>query len=118
MIFSQLWEAAQRGRLILVDGGMCRFNPRRDGVLTIIEIIVLPERQGAGIGSAILNQLIARDPVAIRAKCPADLAANAWYAAHKFKKVATEYSAKGALINVWERPVKKERLPCVIKRTS
>lgn len=34
-------EAADKGELILVDGGMCRYHRRRDGVVVVREILVL-----------------------------------------------------------------------------
>ena len=57
MIFEPLMESGNRGELILVDGGFCHWHLRRDGQITIREIIVLPERRGQGIGTAILEQL-------------------------------------------------------------
>lgn len=42
MIFETLCESAKRDELILVDGGFCHWHLRRDGQLTIREIIVLP----------------------------------------------------------------------------
>ena len=39
MIFETLYESAQRGELLLVNGGMCHWHLRRDGQLTIREII-------------------------------------------------------------------------------
>ncbi len=35
MIFEALYESAKRGELLLVEGGMCRWHLRRDGVLVI-----------------------------------------------------------------------------------
>ena len=46
MIFETLHESAKRGELILVDGGFCHWHLRRDGQLTIREII--STRRGAG----------------------------------------------------------------------
>lgn len=50
MIFTVLSEAADRGELILVPDGLCRYHRRRDGVVVIHEILVLPFRRRGGIG--------------------------------------------------------------------
>jgi hypothetical protein len=50
MIFVALEEAASKGQLLLIDGGMCRFHKRKDGVTVIREIIVLPTRRKQGVG--------------------------------------------------------------------
>lgn len=103
MIFDVLWEAAQRGLLILVDGGICRYGIRRDRFLVIYEIIVLPGVQGRGVGTAILAQLKGIEHIkGILAKCPARLAqANDWYATRGFKKIATEKTRRGGDVFVW-----------------
>ena len=46
MCFEQLHESSNRNELILIDGGMCHWHLRRDGQLTIREII--STRPGAG----------------------------------------------------------------------
>ncbi|HCZ17728.1 MAG TPA: hypothetical protein DHV85_24785 [Candidatus Accumulibacter sp.] len=103
MIFNALHEAAQRGELLLVDGGMCHFHLRRDGVLTIREIIVLPDRQGQGIGRAMLDQLRAVPGArVIRAKCPAELASNHWYQAMGFTAAYVDQTKAGGRLYVWE----------------
>lgn len=87
MIFETLWESARRGELILVDNGLLHYHLRRDGQITIREIIVLPEHHGHGIGRYMLERIQAFYPEAISifAKCPADLDANAWYEAMGFE---------------------------------
>lgn len=103
MIFNALHEAAQRGELLLVDGGMCHYHLRRDGVLTIREILVLPDRQGQGIGRAMLDQLRAVPGArVIRAKCPAELAANGWYRAMGFTAAYVDQTRAGGRLFVWE----------------
>lgn len=98
MIFETLWESAQRGELILIDGGYCRFHLRRDKQLTIYEIISL--RPGAG--SEMLAQLKAvSGATSILAKCPADLAANQWYQQREFELEETQTTRSGRVVNVW-----------------
>uniref|UniRef100_A0A6M3MAF2 Putative acetyltransferase n=1 Tax=viral metagenome TaxID=1070528 RepID=A0A6M3MAF2_9ZZZZ len=102
MIFEPLHEAAQRGELLLVDGGLCHWHLRRDGQVTIREIIVLPERQGRGIGRGMLNALC-RVPGAssIFAKCPVDLPANGFYRATGFVWEGAEMTRTGRKLNLW-----------------
>lgn len=98
MCFEQLFDSAQRGELLLVDGGMCHWHLRRDGQLTIREIISLQP----GVGAAMLDTL-KRTPGAlcIVAKCPVDLDSNHWYARRGFVLVGTETAKSGRGINVW-----------------
>ena len=98
MLFETLWESAQRGELWLVDGGLCHWHLRRDGQLTIREIISL--RRGAG---GELLERLKRVPgaVSIVAKCPTDLEANSWYARRGFECEATETTRTGRQVNVW-----------------
>jgi hypothetical protein len=101
VIFETLWASAQRGELLLVEGGMCHWHLRRDGQLTIREIISVKP----GAGSAMLARLLAvPGAVCVVAKCPADLDANWWYARKGFVRVATEQSKQGRRIYVWRRP--------------
>lgn len=100
MIFDSLYESAQRGELLLVQDGFCHWHLRRDGQLTIREIIVT--RPGQGIGTAILNRLkVVFGASCIVAKCPADLPSNDWYQSRGFVLVATERTKTGKDINVW-----------------
>lgn len=98
MIFDALWEAAKHGELLLIDGGFCHWHLRRDGQLTIYEII--STRPGAG--RAMLTRLT-QTPGArcIVAKCPADLAANSWYQRRGFELTSVETARSGRAINVW-----------------
>lgn len=102
MIFETLYESAQRGELLLVDGGMCHWHLRRDGQLTIREII--STRKGAG--SAILAQL-RQTPGAssLFAKCPVDLAANDWYQRRGFVLEGAETTPSGRRLNLWRLPL-------------
>lgn len=98
MIFDALYESARRGELMLIDGGFCHWHLRRDGQLTIREII--STRRGAG--SEMLARLMAvSGAIAIVAKCPATLAANEWYARRGFCCIRGEMTKSGKLINVW-----------------
>jgi len=102
MIFEPLMESAGRGELILADGGFCHWHLRRDGQLTIREIIVLPGQQRGGIGTAMLERL--KDTpgaMCIFAKCPADLPANGWYAARGFADEGTETTRSGRELRLW-----------------
>lgn len=98
MIFPALMEAADRGELILVDGGMCRYHCRRDGVVTIREVIVLPCKRGKGIGRKLCNMVRARvgPCVKIVARCPASYESNGFWERIGFVKV------ESGEVNVWE----------------
>lgn len=103
MIFEALYGSAKNGELILMDGGLCHFHLRLDSQVTIKEIIVLPERQGQGIGRAMLEEVIARCPTAVSifAKCPVDLTANRWYDKMDFELEGRETTRSGRELNCW-----------------
>lgn len=105
MIFEILTESAERDELILVEGGMCHFHLRKDGQLTIREILVLPQFRRRGVGAHMLNCLRMFNPTkttSIFAKCPFDLVdANAWYLAMGFKLEAKEVSKSGRVLWCW-----------------
>jgi hypothetical protein len=102
MVFESLYESAQKGELILVDGGLLRWHLRRDGQLTIREII--STRPGAG--SEMLETLQATPgALSLFAKCPADLAANAWYERRGFVDEGTETTRNGRVLRLWRYPL-------------
>lgn len=98
MIFETLHESSKRGELLLVAGGMCHWHLRRDGQLTIREII--SQRLGAG---KYMLALLKDTPGAtsIFAKCPADLPANDWYARRGFVCEGTETTRSGRELRLW-----------------
>ncbi len=97
MIFETLYESAKRGELLLIDGGFCHWHLRRDGQLTIREIISI--RPGAG--SEMLNILKQKSAKSIFAKCPVDLQANAWYQKRRFVLENMEMTKSGRQLNHW-----------------
>lgn len=98
MIFDSLYESSQRGELILVDGGMCHWHLRRDGQLTIREIISTKK----GAGWLMLERLKSHPGAkSLFAKCPADLDANGWYHRRGFVLEGTETTRSGKLLNLW-----------------
>jgi len=102
MIFENLSKSAEQGELILVNGGICRWHLRRDGQITIYEILVLPDERNNGIGSMMLNML-KRVPsaISIYAKCPRDLPSNSWYKRMGFVLEGTETTKSGRVLNLW-----------------
>lgn len=100
MIFESLYESAQNSELILVEGGYCRYHVRKNGQLTIYEI--LTTIRGQGIGVRMLERLKSLSPSSIVAKCPDDLRANYWYAANGFVLDGTETTRSGRTMNVWK----------------
>lgn len=102
MIFETLNESADRGELLLVDGGLCHWHLRRDGQLTIREILVLPGRRGQGVGTAMLKQLKGvAGATSLFAKCPANLPANKWYKHCGFTLEGTETTMTGRCLRLW-----------------
>lgn len=98
MIFSTLYESSQRGELLLDAGGFCHWHLRRDGQLTIREII----SQRPGAGQEMLAQLCGvPGATSLFAKCPAELSANAWYARRGFVCEGQEVTRGGAALNLW-----------------
>lgn len=98
MCFEQLNEARGKGELILLDGGMVRFHLRRNGQLTIHEII----STRPGRGAEMLERLRQVPGAAsILAKCPADLPSNEWYERRGFVREATETTKSGRKLNIW-----------------
>jgi len=97
MIFETLYESSKRGELLLVDGGLCHWHLRRDGQLTIREII--STRPGAG--SEMLAELRRQPAKSIFAKCPVDLTANDWYHRRGFVLEDTETTRTGRRLNHW-----------------
>lgn len=107
MIFETLNESNERGELLLVNGGMCHYHLRRDGQLTIREIIVEKRHQGHGIGGGMIGRLMLDNPGAtsIFAKCPANLPANGWYERLGFTLEGTETTRSGRRLNLWRLPL-------------
>lgn len=98
MIFETLHESAQRGELLLVDGGMCHWHLRRDGQLTIREII--STRKGAG-RKMLENLKYTPGATSLFAKCPAELPANDWYQRRGFVLESVETTKTGRKLNCW-----------------
>lgn len=98
MIFDTLQESNAKGELLLLDGGYCRYHLRRDGQLTIYEII----SQRPGVGTALLDRLVCVEGARfLLARCPATLPSNAWYERRGFVRTAIERTARGTELNVW-----------------
>lgn len=107
MIFDALYESAQRGELLLIDGGFCHWHLRHDGQLTIREIIAT--RKGAG--REMLNILRGKGAASIVAKCPAHLDSNKWYARMGFERIATETTKSGSQVHVWRLSTARTATP-------
>lgn len=72
MIFAALNEAAERGELFLEPGGLCRWHRRKDGVLVVREIVVLPRHRRLGVGRRLVERVQREVPGAtLLARCPA-----------------------------------------------
>lgn len=97
MIFETLYESSKRGELLLTDGGFCHWHLRRDGQLTIREIISTKP----GAGSAMLSELKRKPAISIFAKCPEELEANNWYKKQGFELEGQETTKTGRKLNLW-----------------
>jgi hypothetical protein len=97
VIFEALYGAVSRNELLLVDGGFCHWHLRKDGQITICEIIAT--RKGAG--REMLGRLGKMPALCIVAKCPADLPSNGWYAHMGFYRIGEETTKTGRTVNVW-----------------
>lgn len=98
MIFEALYEAACKNELLLIDGGFCHFHLRRDGQLTIREII--STRPGAG--SEMLGRLRSVPNIkCIVARCPDELPSNDWYARKGFVIRSSLLTKSGKKVNEW-----------------
>jgi hypothetical protein len=105
MIFKALHDAAKRGELLLVDGGLCHFHLRRDGQLTIREII----STRPGVGSEMLAELKQiKGAMSIFAKCPADLSANGWWERRGFACEGEEMTRSGRRLKLWRLNLQRE----------
>jgi hypothetical protein len=105
MIFETLHDSAQRGELLCVDGGLCHWHLRRDGQLTIREII--STRKGAGY--QMLRRLeYTPGATSLFAKCPVDLPANTWYTRQGFHVERMERTDSGRNLLHWRKPLSHE----------
>ena len=87
---TKLREAAGRGELLLVNGGLCRFQHRKDGTLLIRELLVLPDFRRQGVGRRLVADVLARARTRIvRVRCSDRGDAAAFWAALGFRAVAT-----------------------------
>lgn len=101
MIFETLYESAQRGELMLIDGGICHWHMRRDGQLTIREIISLRPGAGSEMLRRLIGDCLEAGGHSIFAKCPAELESNEWYKKRGFVLDGTETTKSGRNLNLW-----------------
>lgn len=104
MIFEALSESLERGELWLRLGAMCRWHLRRDGQLTIKEVMVEPSQRRRGAATEIVRALSSvAGAKKLLARCPGDLPANAFWEAVGFVLMAKERTKSGRVVNVWLR---------------
>lgn len=99
MIFNALNESNERGEFY---GAMCHWHLRKDGQLTIREILIEQGEQGRGQGAAFIERL-KRVPgaVSIFANCPASLPANGFYEHLGFFLESETPTKSGTLMKQW-----------------
>lgn len=99
MIFEPLHQSNQRGEFY---GVMCHWHLRRDGQITIREIIVEQGEQGQGRGREMIERLKRTDGAKnIFAKCPSDLPANEFYRRLGFVLEGEETTTSGRKLILW-----------------
>ena len=99
MIFEPLHESNQRGEFF---GSMCHWHLRRDGQITIREIIVEQNEQRNGLGKLFIKRLKSVPGAkSLFANCPADLPSNEFYKALGFKLESQNPTKNGRLMNQW-----------------
>jgi hypothetical protein len=101
MIFETLYESSKRGELLLIDGGFCNWHLRRDGQITIREIISTHPGAGSKMLKLLFVQANLLGATSLFAKCPADLDSNSWYAKKGFVLETTETTKSGRKLNHW-----------------
>src|SRR5262245_54345251 len=107
MVFECLYDSLKRGELLLVEGGMCRWHLRRDGQLTLLEI--LSTHRGAGRR---MIEALRQTPgaVSLFAKCPQDLPANGFYRHMGFVLEAETMTNSGRAVCHWRLPLAQEQV--------
>lgn len=99
MIFEPLNDSNNRGEFY---GAMCHWHLRRDGQITIREIIVEQSCQGQGQGRAMIERLKATPgATSLFANCPADLPSNEFYRHLGFELESQIPTGKGRAMNQW-----------------
>ena len=98
MLFVALAQAAESGELLLLDGGLCRFYKRRDGQVTIRELLVLPAARRRGLGKKLVG-LASIGANRVVARCPAKYDSNAFW-----KKIGFRLEEGKDGVNTWVKP--------------
>ncbi|GIV97340.1 MAG: hypothetical protein KatS3mg057_1997 [Herpetosiphonaceae bacterium] len=76
--------AEDDGRIV----GVGQVKPHRDGSRELASIAVVPERQGQGIGTAIIHELIARNPGKLYLMCVSHM--EGYYQRFGFRRLRRE----------------------------
>ena len=105
MIFETLSDSAKRGELLLIRGGICHFHLRRDGQITIREIISTRPGAGGEMLEMLKQTAVKAGATSLFARCPDDLPANGWYAHEGFLLSGSEVAKSGRKLNKWRLPL-------------
>ena len=97
-MFEQVQQSNMKGEFF---GSMCRWHKRKDGQITIYEIVVEERIQGMGVGRHLLERLLEQNPTQIVAQCPADLPANGFYQHMGFSLDQVWETTSGRKMKTW-----------------
>lgn len=97
--FNELQDSNLKGEFF---GAMCRWHLRKDGQITIYEIVIEEYQQNTGLGFQFLQRLKEIEgAISIFAKCPVDLPSNKWYQKQGFILEKNEILKSGKVVNHW-----------------
>jgi len=97
--------------IVAEDGGAVvgvgQVKPHRDGTRELASIAVVPDRQGQGIGSAIIAELLRREKGVVHLTCRSQL--QSYYERFGFKRLETRdyppyFARRLPMINAFLRP--------------
>lgn len=96
-------ESTMKGEVIYIEQnnqivGACKFHKRKDGIITIYEIVVDDRFRGKGLAKQMLQFIGKRGLISL--KCPIDNESNKFYKKIGFRLLKIEEGKKRNL-NVW-----------------
>lgn len=103
MLTAILLDSAKKNKLIIVEGGICRFSRKKD-YIKITDILSIKP----GAGFILLERIKEMNPSKIIASCPDGWESNGWYIRHGFTLKSQTLSRTGKPLNNYELVVETE----------